>query len=227
MKKYYLAYEERYKKVHEEGLLWFSQNPTPELLEWVKHNNIPESEEICEIGCGEGRDSIYLASMGYAITAIDASPSTIEKCKQLSNAKGIEVNWIVGDATELKVELNQRFKWAYSIGTLHMLVEAEDRQQLIKQMLNLLLPGGKALILTMGDGKNERQTDTSTAFDLQERNHMETGRTLLVAGTSYRGVSWEFHTKELIDAGFSILMQLDTENDEYGKCMTVYLERGE
>lgn len=61
MKKYYFAYEDRYKQIHSEGLLWFQDKPTPELLEWIESNGILLGSNICEIGCGEGRDALYLS----------------------------------------------------------------------------------------------------------------------------------------------------------------------
>lgn len=46
MKKYYLAYDERYKKAHSEGILWFSKNPTPDLLKWIEYYNIAKQDKI-------------------------------------------------------------------------------------------------------------------------------------------------------------------------------------
>ena len=225
MKKYYLAYDERYKDVHDEGLLWFSRNPSIELIEWIKYYSIPISEEVCEIGCGEGRDTLYLVSDGYSITAVDASPTAIDKCKKLGEVENLKVDWIVGDALELSRKLSKRFLWIYSICTLHMLVEDIDRQKFLQSMYDLLLPGGRAMIVSMGDGVTERQSNISTAFELQDRKHMETGRILKIASTSYRGVNWDFHENELVNAGFEIEKKLETENDNYSKCMTVYLKR--
>ncbi|MDF2675019.1 MAG: hypothetical protein K0R09_3288 [Clostridiales bacterium] len=226
MKKYYHAYNERYKKVHEEGLLWFSKEPTPEVLEWIKYYNIRIKDEICEIGCGEGRDSLYLAQSGYCITAIDSSEEAIKKCKDLSREKGLNVNWIVKDALEIGDGSEfKKFKWIYTIATLHMLVDDEDRIKFLTSIYNLLEPSGKLLLLSLGDGVNERSSDISTAFELQERNHMWTGRKMNVAGTSYRGVNWANHKKELEQTGFHIEKTMNTENMEYNQCMTVYLSK--
>lgn len=226
MKKYYLAYNERYKKVHEEGLLWFSKEPTPEVLEWIKYYNIHIKDEICEIGCGEGRDSLCLAQSGYLITAIDSSEEAIKKCKDLSKEIGLNVNWIVKDALEIRDGSEfKKFKWIYTIATLHMLVDNEDRIKFLTSIYNLLEPSGKLLLLSKGDGVNERASDTSTAFELQERNHMWTGRMFKVAGTSYRGINWTNHKKELEQAGFHIEKTMNTENKEYSQCMTVYLSK--
>lgn len=226
MKKYYHAYNERYKRVHAEGLLWFSEEPTPEVLEWIRHYNIKTSDEICDAGCGEGRDSLYLAQLGYRVTAFDSSEEAINTCRELGREKGVNVNWIVQDALENNIDSKLgTFRWIYSVGTLHMLVEDEDRIKFLKSMHNLLEPSGRLLLVSLGDGVNERATDITTAFELQERNHMGTGKRMMLAGTSYRGVNWSSHIKELEQAGFHIEKRIITENREYSQCMTVYLSK--
>lgn len=225
MKEYYLAYEERYKKVHSEGLMWFSDIPTPELLEWIEYNHIPVDDEICEVGCGEGRDALYLSGKGYRVTAIDASKSAIRKCRELAEKKGVVVNWEIADALFLDRSVEKQFKWIYSIATLHMLVDDNDRNKFLCSLFNILEPNGKLLLVNMGDGKTERKTDTSSAFELQERSNNTVGKKVMVASTSYRSINWVHHEQELKRAGFMIEKVNSTENNEYGNCMTVYLSR--
>ncbi len=225
MKKYYYAYGDRYKEVHSKGLLWFSEEPTPELLTWIEFYQIPIGEEICEIGCGEGRDAIFISKKGYRITGIDVSEAAISKCKERSQKNKDDINWVVGDALSINDTINKKFKWIYSIATLHMLVDDIDRAQFLKSLYDMLDSKAKLLLVIMGDGKTDKKTDISNAFKLQERIHAPTGFKMMVAGTSYRGVDWDYHKQELIKAGFKIEKELDTFNMEYGNCMTVYLSR--
>ncbi|MGZ9584319.1 class I SAM-dependent methyltransferase [Paenibacillus marinisediminis] len=225
MNKYYLAYEERYKRVHSEGLSWFKDQPTPELLEWVECNNIDVNDEICDVGCGEGRDALHLAQKGYKITALDVSQTAIKKCTQLASQRGIDANFVLADILSADKTFGRKFNWIYSIATLHLLVEDEDRKQFLDAVYNMLRPEGKLLLINKGDGQLERESNPSTAFHLQERTVGETGRKIMVASTSYRAVNWVKHKQEIERAGFIIKKALDTENDEYDQCMTVYLKR--
>lgn len=225
MKEYYLAYEERYKKVHSEGLMRFSDIPTPELLEWIEYNSIPNNSEICEVGCGEGRDALYLSSNGYKVAAVDASQSAILKCKELAEKKSVDVDWIVADALSLSKTFKRQYEWVYSVATLHMLVDDNDRSKFLCSLFDILEPNGKLLLVNMGDGIMERKSDTSTAFELQERTNNVSGTKIMVASTSYRGINWEQHQDELKRTGFLIEKAINTENHEYGNCMTVYLSR--
>jgi len=47
-----------------------------------------------DLACGEGRNAIWLASLGWSVTAVDFSSVAIEKARALSS----EVEWVVGDA---------------------------------------------------------------------------------------------------------------------------------
>jgi len=86
-----------------------------------------------------------------------------------------------------------------------MLVEDDHRRGFYAFIREHLTPGGIALICTMGDGDTERSSDIRTAFDLQERVHEASGRTLCIAGTSCRMVSFAAFEAELADAGLAVL----------------------
>lgn len=51
-------------------------------------------QNILEIGCGEGRDSIYFAKQGYDATAIDSSKEDIKVLNNVSHNKGIKIKTI-------------------------------------------------------------------------------------------------------------------------------------
>lgn len=129
----------------------------------------------------------------------------------------------MADVLFLDRYLEKQYKWVYSIAALHMLVNDADRHKFLDSIYKILEPGGKALLVSMGNGVNEIKTDINNAFELQERNHIATGKRVLVAGTSYRSINWVSHKREIEKAGFVIEKAINTENEEYGNCMTVYL----
>ena len=47
------------------------------------------NDKILDLGCGEGRDSIYLLDKGYNLLAVDYSTNVINKCNFLSKNKYI------------------------------------------------------------------------------------------------------------------------------------------
>ncbi len=56
-RKYYEAYDDRYKKVHSEGICWFGYESSPIVSEILTRFHIDRSMKLLELGCGEGRDA--------------------------------------------------------------------------------------------------------------------------------------------------------------------------
>lgn len=225
--RYYEAYNERYKIVHQMGLSWFPNENTPEILEWIGFHKILKSDPICDFGCGEGRDTLHLANMGHTVTGIDISSEAIEKCKELEKAIRISglLKWECIDLVNLKDNDYGKYSYCYSIGTLHMLVEQEDRNKFLNNIYELTSEGGKVLLVNKGDGEISFKTNTDEAFELSKRNHFLSGIEIKVASTTFRTVTWEEHILEIENAGFKIIAKKNTENSIYGKCMTVYMEK--
>ena len=74
---YYKAYEKRYKQVYEKNMMWSSNSFTPEVMDIIKEFNISQKAKILDLGCGEGRDAIYLLKENYNVLAIDYSQTVI------------------------------------------------------------------------------------------------------------------------------------------------------
>lgn len=190
-KRYYDAYEERYKTAHNKGISWSSDSCTPIVMETIHKYNITPNDQLLEIGCGEGRDSKTVLENGYNLMATDISNEAIEYCKRvMPNFKN---HFFKLDC--LSDKLDSTFDFIYAIAVIHMLVLDEDRDGFYQFIYNHLNDTGIALICTMGDGNIEIQSDINKAFELQERDH-ETGK-IMVAGTSCRMVSFDTFEKEI------------------------------
>ena len=198
-KKYYAAYEERYKTAHQKGVSWSSDKSSPIVMEVLKKYNIQPNHCLLEIGCGEGRDSKLVLENNYNLMATDISTEAIEYNKRLM--PDFKDNFSVLDC--LSDNLDRSFDFIYGIAVVHMLVLDEDRDQFYQFIYNHLKSSGLALICTMGDGEVEMQSDISKAFELQEREH-ETGK-MMVAGTSCRMVSFKTFEEELLRNHLMIL----------------------
>ena len=192
-RKYYEAYDDRYREIHAQNLQWFYDDPTPIIEEIIESFGITKEHKILEIGCGEGRDAYPLLSSGYCVLATDISSAAIDYA-QRKHPRFAE-RFSVLDCIAGK--LSEKFDFIYAIAVLHMLVDDADRDAFYQFIRVHLQPGGIALICTMGDGDVERQTDIATAFDLQNRTHEQSGREVRIANTSCRIVSFDTLRSEL------------------------------
>ena len=201
MRRYYEAYDDRYRQIHDKGPRWSFDVPTPIVLSTMKKYDVKASAQILEIGCGEGRDAKVVLDRGYSLLATDISEEAISFCKKAmpEYEKSFQVLDCIAGSCKSK------FDMIYSVAVIHMLVEDEDRNAFYRFIFNHLKEDGIALICSMGDGKMEMKSDISTAFRLQERNHVS-GK-VMVAGTSCRMVSSETFKRELQANGLGIVQQ--------------------
>lgn len=199
-KRYYEAYDDRYKQVHEKNLRWFSNCPSAIVGEVLERFGIATAASILEIGCGEGRDAAHLLARGYRVLATDISPEAIACCKEdyQDYAEHFQVLDCIGGYLE------ENFDFIYAVAVVHMLVPDADRRAFYRFIREHLKPDGIALVCTMGDGETERSSDITVAFDLQERRHDASGQLLQLAGTSCRMVSFDTFLGELEDGGLAV-----------------------
>ena len=197
MKKYYEAYDMRYCAVHEKGLRWTHDINTPAVLQLLE-KYCKKDGKILEIGCGEGRDAKAVLNAGYDLYASDISKTAVDFCRaDMPDQAG---RFFVLDC--IGGRLDMKFDFIYSVAVLHMLTEDGDREAFYAFIKNHLKDGGKALIMSMGDGKNEKKSDPQKAFDKSVRRL--DGKTVTVAETTCRTVSFDMFEREIKNAGFKI-----------------------
>ena len=223
-RKYYEAYDDRYKQVHEKSLRWFSSANSKIVDDVIKKYGITKRMRLLEIGCGEGRDAMYLLDNGYNLLATDISPAAIQYCgnNYPEKAEAFRVLNCLSDKAA------ETYDFIYAIAVLHMLVLDEDRTLFYRFIREQLSDTGIALICTMGDGKEEWSSDISTAFDLQKRVHEKTGEELHIAGTSCRKVSFETLFKEAANSGLEIAESgLTSIDPDFPAIMFIVVKRKE
>ena len=55
------------------------------------------SGRALDLGTGEGRHAVWLAALGWQVTAVDFSVVGIERARQGAAEEGVEVDWVVAD----------------------------------------------------------------------------------------------------------------------------------
>ncbi|MCY3771908.1 MAG: class I SAM-dependent methyltransferase [Gemmatimonadetes bacterium] len=84
-----------------------------------------------DLGCGIGRNAVYLAKGGYRVDAIDLSETAIERGRSLARRSEVDVNFIVGSIFDL----------AYDAGLLHHL-QPHRRPYYLEKIHAVLKPNG-------------------------------------------------------------------------------------
>jgi len=75
--------------------------------------------KLLDIGCGEGRNAVFFASMGFEVTAFDLAPEGIRKTEILAERAGVSVRTFVADMREYRIQ--DTFHVIFSTGVLQYL----------------------------------------------------------------------------------------------------------
>ena len=123
---------------------------------------------ILDIGCGNGRDSLYFLNRGLFVTGIDASDVAVEKLKQVT-INDNRAEFICGDFVNDSVVYSRRYDYAYSRFTLHA-ITLSQQNELLRNIKHVLNPDGKFFIeaRTLKDdlyGKGESAGDNAFIYD--------------------------------------------------------------
>ncbi len=104
---------------------------------------LKESSTILDLGCGNGRDSIYFLSLGLNVTAIDASNLVIEMLQNQYQEESI--CFICDDFVCSSMIYAGQYDYCYSRFSLHAINE-EQENELIKNVFKVLKTGGKFFV---------------------------------------------------------------------------------
>lgn len=222
---YYKAYEKRYKQVYKENMLWSSTLPTPDVINFINDYKINKQDRILDLGCGEGRDAIYLLEKGYNVLAVDYSLSVIDMCNKLSSNK-YKKHFRQFDIIEDEIE--EKFNYIYSIAVLHMFVLREHRNKFLSFIKTHLTDNGHCLLCVLGDGKQDYTTNIKEAFKDTKRVVMNNNKKLDIATTSCKIVNWVELEKEILENDLLIEKQwLSNDIPEFNNSMCVVIKRKE
>jgi len=99
------------------------------------------SRRILDLGCGPGQHARLLASRGFEVVGIDASPSMLEKAREGEPPQS--VRFVLGDLVDLGRLVEGAFGGAICLGnTLPSVRTAAGLARLLDALRAHLLPGG-------------------------------------------------------------------------------------
>jgi SAM-dependent methyltransferase len=130
------SWEERYSSA---ATLW-SGRVNPVLA--VEAADLPPGRAL-DVGCGEGGDTLWLASRGWQVTGLDWSQTALDRGAVHASDAGLgdRVTWVRRDLTSWQPPTA-----AFDLVTAHFLhPEAALRHQLVPRLAGAVAPGGTLL----------------------------------------------------------------------------------
>jgi cyclopropane fatty-acyl-phospholipid synthase-like methyltransferase len=98
-----------------------------------------------DLGCGDGRDAIFLAKKGFDVTAVDFSPTAIKIARKNGTEAGVSVNFVQDDLTKLR-HVTGTFDLVIDIGAFNDLSQ-EARDLYMDNVLPLTRVGSRYFLM--------------------------------------------------------------------------------
>lgn len=112
-------------------------------------DELPTPGRALDVGCGTGRDAVFLAQRRWRVTGIDGVAQAINAARERSSSESVDVHWIVGDVTELdKLGLDPGYDVVLDRGCIHSLSDS-GRQRCADGVNALTGPGAQLLIFAV------------------------------------------------------------------------------
>lgn len=102
---------------------------------------LPKGRALC-LAEGEGRNSVFLASLGFEVHSVDLSSAGVAKTLRLAAERGLQVNAVQGDLSSHDLGSEQ---WDLIVSIFaHM--PPKVRRDLHARVVNALKPGGTLVL---------------------------------------------------------------------------------
>jgi SAM-dependent methyltransferase len=105
-------------------------------------NGLPLGRAL-DIGCGEGRNAIWLAELGWQVTGVDFSEIGLDKARRLASDRGVDVTWVHADLLEYEPD---RGEFDLVI-VMYLQLLADQVSAVMKRASAALAPGGTLLVV--------------------------------------------------------------------------------
>ncbi len=123
--------------------------------------NVPHGK-LLSLGEGEGRNAVYLATLGYDVTAVDSSDVGLEKARRLAAEKGVKITTITADLGEYQIQPDS---WD-GIVSIFCHIPSAIRVPLHQAVVRGLKPGGVFVLEAFTPRQLELKTGGPTSPDM-------------------------------------------------------------
>ena len=118
---------------------FFTASPCESLAEWVESGLIPPGRAL-DLGCGSGRNAIFLARRGFSVEAVDYSEAAIAWARDRAAEARVDVSLSCRNVFDLEPGVASH-DLVYDSGCFHH-IAPHRRDGYVELVVNALKPGG-------------------------------------------------------------------------------------
>jgi SAM-dependent methyltransferase len=117
----------RYRLLYRLGITPWERSAVPGPIRELAERYATPGRAL-DVGCGTGRDAVYLAGRGWSVTGVDAIPRALDGARRRASESGAQVNWVLGDVSELgTLGIGDGYGLVLDRGCFHGLADEERR----------------------------------------------------------------------------------------------------
>jgi SAM-dependent methyltransferase len=128
---------------------FFAAKPDENLAAHLESGRLRPARAL-DLGCGPGRNALFLAGAGFSVDAVDLSPAAIDWARERAREAGAEISFHCGDAFGL--DLRGPYDLVYDSGCLHHLAP-HRRVSYLDLLDRILAPGGHLGLTCFASGE--------------------------------------------------------------------------
>ena len=196
-----------WNKVYSDDSSFFGDKPSNLALicyeEFVKH----KVKRILELGCGQGRDSLFFASRGLEVYAIDSSKVAIENLKSKLKELDLNINLKNIDAVEGLPFHNNHFNAVYSHMFYNMSFSDDELKFLFNETKRVLKNNGLLSFSVRNDKDIMYKKGTKVTENIYDIN----------------GFQIRFFTKQDITFFMNDIFKIQNIIEDYEEPVSLYL----
>ncbi len=137
---------ENWDDLYSETTDYFGAEPDPSLARFV--DLLDPSRTVLDVGCGQGRNTLFLAQRGFDVDAIDPSRVALDQLTRTADQDDLSVRTIHGTFHDLGVA-SREYGAILVFGLIPVLYRSEITE-LVEAVMNHLGAGGVLFITAFG-----------------------------------------------------------------------------
>jgi SAM-dependent methyltransferase len=140
-------YQVVYRLIYRVGFTpWQRATPYADLVAVVEGPSALRPGRALDLGCGTGTDTVYLATHGWDVTAVDMTPAALAAARRNATGAGVSPRFIQGDVTRLhELGVGDGYSLLLDFGCFHTLPE-DRRPAYVSEVSRAAAPGATLLL---------------------------------------------------------------------------------
>lgn len=163
-----MAKTNKYEKIYQQDANACG-SPFEEFVEFFNHFE-KSNATILDLGCGQGRDSLFIARLGHHVTGVDLSEAGVHQMMERAHNENLQIDGIVADVVEF--EVSSEYDVVILDRVLHLLPNDDERLLVLQKACDGVNQDGYLLIADTPSNKRLIQS----FFDKRENQWKQVKR---------------------------------------------------